>query len=125
MTNAVLMLLLCSTPTEGFVVTNKCKPAAVTVTSRVATTTTTYRQPRGHTHTCANGHTWDHDANPTHTCRVCGLSQFVVDGGPRMVTVVGPAPTASSSYQLIPLSPGTGGCATGNCPLPQQTGRRR
>lgn len=60
------------------------------------------RFANGHTHTCANGHTWDHDANPTHTCtclvddgtgdhvvsyRQCGLSQYVQDNRVKYVTV--------------------------------------
>lgn len=47
-----------------------------------------YRAPIGHTHTCASGHTWDHSANPGHTCQTCGLSQYVQDKSPRPVTVI-------------------------------------
>lgn len=68
-----------------------CVPAATYRTVREVT----YRSPIGHTHTCARGHSWDHDANPTHVCRVtlpngqtCGLSQYVQDPTPRMVSVV-------------------------------------
>lgn len=81
-------------------------------------TTATYRQPVGHTHTCANGHTWDHQANPGHTCKICGLQQFVQDPVARPV-LVSPAttppesaPTYQPPYQLY----GSGGCANGSCP---------
>jgi len=72
--------------------------------------------PTGHTHTCANGHSWDHATNPTHTCQVCGLEQWVQDTTPRMATI-----GAGSNYSL-------GGCANGNCPtagttFTQQRGR--
>ena len=50
-------------------------------------TVTTTRQPVGHTHTCAHGHTWDHAANPTHRCQFCGMSQYVIDQPSRMVLV--------------------------------------
>lgn len=34
----------------------------------------------GHTHTCANGHTWDHSMDGgSHVCPTCGLKQTVVD----------------------------------------------
>lgn len=58
-----------------------------------------YRQPRGHTHTCANGHTWDHLSNPTHNCKICGLPQYIQDSRPMPV--------------LINLAD----CPDGNCPL--------
>lgn len=49
----------------------------------------TYRQPAGHTHTCPYCRTtWDHAANPTHQCRACGASQYVIDQPSRMVRVV-------------------------------------
>lgn len=51
-------------------------------------TRVSYRAPVGHTHTCANGHTWDHSANPSHTCRECGQSQYYQDTSPKMVRVV-------------------------------------
>lgn len=50
--------------------------------------TVSSRAPIGHTHTCANGHTWDHQANAGHTCQTCGLSQYVQDRTPRRVTIV-------------------------------------
>lgn len=49
----------------------------------------THRAPTGqHTHTCPNGHTWDHLANPTHNCQFCGLAQYMQDIHPRPVTVI-------------------------------------
>lgn len=65
-----------------------------------------FREATGHTHTCANGHTWDHTTNPTHTCQICGLSQYVVDSVPKAVTASSPFMTLGS------------GCANGNCPAP-------
>lgn len=46
-------------------------PAHLPMPARVGTVTRlveTYYETSGHTHTCANGHTWDHFHNPTHTC---------------------------------------------------------
>lgn len=65
------------------------KPVYISPKKVVNTTQTVWstRQPIGHTHTCANGHTWDHQANSGHTCLICGLSQYVQDSSPRMVTV--------------------------------------
>lgn len=60
---------------------------------------TTWRRPdNDHTHTCAAKHTWDHTANPWHTCtclvvgsdgkiRTCGLPQDVQDASRQMVTI--------------------------------------
>lgn len=45
------------------------------------------RAPVGHTHTCPSGHTWDHSANPSHACEICGATQYVQDARPRPVTV--------------------------------------
>lgn len=50
-----------------------------------------YRAPVGHTHTCGNGHTWDHQANPGHICLSCGLSQYTQDRSPRRVLFRRPA----------------------------------
>lgn len=78
-----------------------------------------YRTPHGHTHTCAAGHTWDHDANPTHVCRFCGQSQYVVDVPSRMVLVqmTGGSTTPAAPDVLYQLSPsGASGCVGGNCP---------
>jgi hypothetical protein len=59
------------------------------------------RAPVGHTHTCANGHTWDHSVTAGHDCPTCGLPQYVQDTAPKRVTVG----AASSS----------GGCTNGQC----------
>lgn len=58
---------------------------------------------QGHTHTCANGHTWDHTMdNGSHKCPSCGLMQFNVD-----------------TIRTI-----SSGCESGNCPTytPQRRG---
>lgn len=69
----------------------------------------------GHTHTCSNGHTWDHTMDGgSHRCPFCGQSQYVVDSTPKVVTG---SPVQSSSpvvsYQIVPYS--SGGCANGQC----------
>ncbi len=61
----------------------------------------------GHTHTCANGHTWNHATNPTHNCQVCGLPQYVQDSTPRAVS--------QQNYQAPTYSSQLGGCANGQC----------
>ncbi len=80
----------------------------------------TYRAPIGHTHTCANGHTWDHTATAGHNCPICGLPQYVQDARPRMVTVVPRASAVvarpAAQYHDIMQSLQGGGCASGNCP---------
>ena len=63
------------------------------------------RAAQGHTHTCANGHTWDHSVTSGHNCPVCGLFQNVQDATPRAVT------TGGATYAL----PSSGGCANGSC----------
>ncbi len=71
----------------------------------------------GHTHTCANGHTWNHATHAGHDCPTCGLSQFIQDPSPRAVNL---------GYKT--LSVASSPCASGNCPAPQKTGlfgRRR
>jgi hypothetical protein len=92
-----------------------CKTSNV-VTAKPKASTTGFRQPRGHTHTCTNGHTWDHDANPTHTCKFCGLNQFVQDNRPRLVTVT-VTPTFTPAVQKTVRTLSAGGCANGNCPI--------
>lgn len=62
-----------------------------------------YAPTIGHTHTCANGHTWDHNTNPTHTCQVCGLQQYIQDPYPRTMCVGGNCPTAT--YRVFPNAP--------------------
>jgi len=127
---AAAFFMVASISAQQFVVVNKMPPA-IKVTTKVTTTTktvVTYRSPMGHTHTCANGHTWDHAANPSHVCRFCGTSQYVQDRSPRPVTVtrVVSVPASSTAVQGVPVqSPrvqsfdmlfGTGGgCPNGNC----------
>lgn len=60
----------------------------------------------GHTHTCANGHTWNHATHAGHDCPVCGLSQYIQDPVPRAVNLSG------GTYSLNGAS---GGCANGQC----------
>jgi hypothetical protein len=75
--------------TEPAPVAAKAAPAFKTVTQ------TTYRAPQGHTHTCTScGNTWDHTANPTHTCAKCKghppmspRGGYYADPTPRMVPV--------------------------------------
>ncbi len=86
-----------------------------------------YRQPQGHTHTCANGHTWDHAMTSGHNCPVCGLPQYVQDRSPRMVavktvkTVPVSTQTKAEPYddRVIPAfirEAYASGCQGGNCP---------
>lgn len=90
--------------------------------TRIVTTT---RSPHGHTHTCRNGHTWDHLANPTHVCQQCGASQTVQDARPRMVTTYTRQSVGFSSVSEVPavqqiIRSQSSGCANGYCPLPQR-----
>lgn len=99
------------------------KPAFVPKTKLYVFST---RAARGHTHTCANGHTWDHAANPTHQCQFCGQNQYVQDRSPRPVTIrtvatdatlrpstaAYAAPQTTSFYSLPRAS---AGCANGSC----------
>lgn len=73
----------------------------------------TLRAPVGHTHTCVNGHSWDHSMDGgTHICPFCGESAFIQDRVPKMVqTTVSPQTTATISGS--PFS--SGGCANGSC----------
>lgn len=65
----------------------------------------------GHTHTCANGHTWDHTMDGgSHRCPTCGLSQFIVDQ---------PGAFRGSPRQFYTIGSGSG-CANGNCPTYSQ-----
>lgn len=109
-------------PAPQFTVVNKCPPT-FTVTNRMpapAAPTLTTRGPIGHTHTCANGHTWDHAANPSHTCQFCGLSQFIQDPVARPVTIVAANPVPSAPLQTYTLPSATyGGCVGSNCTVPQ------
>lgn len=66
----------------------------------------TVRQAVGHTHTCRNGHTWDHTIdNGSHVCPTCGESQFVMDAVPKAIVTGGTATTQSGStttYTTLP-----------------------
>lgn len=104
-------------------------PAAAVAATK---TVITHRAPIGHTHTCANGHTWDHQANPTHTCQFCGKTQYVQDSGARPVTVLSkvqveskqvapvapPVPATITFPQLRMRAVQSGGCANGQCASP-------
>lgn len=53
-----------------------------------------YRNPIGHTHTCTNGHTWDHTLCTGHHCPYCGAEppknscgQWLCDVPARMVMI--------------------------------------
>ncbi len=62
-----------------------------------------------HTHTCINGHTWDHSVTTGHNCPICGASQFVQDRTPRPVTIVQRVPVVVPvSDEPPPLAPDTG-----------------
>lgn len=69
----------------------------------------------GHTHTCANGHTWNHAVHAGHDCPVCGLPQFIQDPVPRQVNING-------SVNRSIITTGSGGCANGQCGTPQRVG---
>lgn len=127
MLTLIASLLLAQTPYSP------APPSIQPRTRTVTTNTLTYstRAPHGHTHTCRNGHTWDHAANPTHTCKFCGLSQYVVDRPSRPVTIVvaaassvrqEPAPPsvrpAARPVSVMPRSlsfQSSGGCGPGGC----------
>ncbi len=123
-----------------FQVINKCKPQ-ITVVNRTTTSASNVkvstRAPIGHTHTCANGHTWDHSVTDSHNCPVagCGLFQNYQDAVPRMVNIGGywSADQKGSPYQVTfdhSLYPGYGsaqggGCANSSCGIsspPQRSG---
>ncbi len=85
--NTIVLLAALIVPTQA---PPQCNLPGWGVVAKTATTrtVTTTRAPVGHTHTCRNGHTWDHQENPTHTCRFCGLSQAVQDRFARPVTII-------------------------------------
>jgi hypothetical protein len=93
-------------------------------TASVSLTTTSWRHPVGHTHTCWRcGDTWDHQKNTGHTCQVCGAYQGVQDAVPRMVPIKVHAPAAAYSapvyrYTIPTVAVPASGCVGGNCPLP-------
>lgn len=115
--------LLLAVASPSFAADRKLPQAAVceNVAEKPVQSFTT-RAPIGHTHTCANGHTWDHTANPSYTCQFCGLSQYVQDSVPRPVTVEVANPSAAAPLQTYTLpSASSGGCANGQC-SPGRTG---
>jgi len=87
-----------------------------------------YRQPSGHTHSCARcGEVWDHAKNPGHTCQACGASQYIQDNPTKMVPVrttvsATTTPTTAPTAVKYQLQSTASGCASGNCPLPQKRG---
>ncbi len=107
-------------------------PAVAKVATVITKTVVTTRSPVGHTHTDRNGHTWDHAANPTHTCQFCGATQYVQDTSPRPVTVMRkvqvtvpetpPVPPASPVLRtttvatpVYALPQASSACANGQC----------
>lgn len=119
---ALVASVFATRPAKGqeFVVVNKCTTTYTVVnkcvapTKSVATTTvSTTRQPVGHTHTCANGHTWDHSITSSHNCPTCGLFQNQQDVFPRPVTTA-PQSSVFASPFASPIQV-SGGCANGRC----------
>lgn len=100
----------------------------VTIATKVPKTLPTVKQsltvraPVGHTHTCKNGHTWDHTATASHNCPICGAYQNVQDRSPRPVTVAR-VTNATIAHQSAPsvfvLPRASSGCANGNCAYPR------
>lgn len=83
-------------------------PATTTSRSNVVDQiVTTLRAPNGHTHTCANKHTWDHKENSGHVCTApvmrngkieqCGLTATIQDSPKKMVTMVRAVRSAEST----------------------------
>lgn len=150
MTSAILLIAsaMCG---QTFTVTNRVPPTPFTVVNRCydpfavenktrfapktkltafrTQTVITTRAPVGHTHTCANGHVWDHTSNPGHVCQFCGAVQTVQDRSPRPVTVVrtvqvqaeAPAPQtrvparAAQPAVFVVAPRGAANCANGSC----------
>lgn len=107
-----------------------------TVMSTPKTTTTAWntRAPVGHTHTCKNGHTWDHQLSTSHNCPYCGAFQNVQDRSPRPVTIKVAAsssiqqkeeiprltaPTPVVRHEIYTLPAVTSGCENGQCQMQQ------
>ena len=102
--------LTCNCPASGKC---NCGPACDCVggIQQISLTQTSYRQPVGHTHTCANcGTTWDHLKNPSHTCQNCGIAQYMQDTRAKAITV-----------NQLAYAPSGGGCANGQCGTPTST----
>ena len=72
-----------------------------------------------HTHTCVNGHTWDHSNGVGHNCPVCGMAQYVQDSPRTTVQQYRPAVQTYSPqpvyYQPAYSFAPTSGCANGQC----------
>lgn len=90
---------------------------APVVTAAASWGQTAGRQPTGHTHTCANGHTWDHATHAGHDCPVCGLSQYTQDARPRPVTVgqTRAASQPAAAVKTYTIGASASGCANGAC----------
>lgn len=102
---------------KSWIISESPKTTKTTVTASWNT-----RAPVGHTHTCTNGHTWDHKLSASHNCPYCGQFVNVQDRSPRPVTVK----TASSVQETAPVEMFTmparvgsaGNCANGQCQNP-------
>lgn len=128
----MLSLIACFALGAGpFTVENKMPTFVVVNTKSVTRTVVTYRDPVGHTHTCVNGHTWDHQITPGHNCPQCGAYQNVQDRTPRKVTVIRTVAVNASAPSPTPASPAPqrtvqspvfyfpatrANCPNGNCP---------
>jgi len=79
------------------------------------------RAPIGHTHTCVNGHTWDHTMDGgSHNCPFCGSRQTTQDRFAQQVTIVPMVAAASrtntsSNYTYTESFKASSGCANGAC----------
>jgi hypothetical protein len=63
----------------------------------------TVRQAVGHTHTCRNGHTWDHTMdNGSHVCPFCGSPQFEVDAVPKAIVTATTQSGSATTYTTLP-----------------------
>lgn len=123
--NTLILTLALSSPSAEpeYVVINKTtgpthRQTDISVVSRVSSTSK-FVSSDYHSHTCRNGHTWSHsssDPNASHNCPICGTFQNIVDPGSMGRGNVGVQ--QSSTYSL------GGGCANGNCSIPQQSNSR-
>lgn len=80
---------------------------------------TIFRNAIGHTHTCRNGHTWDHSVTSSHNCPTCGQYQNLQDPTPRKVPIQRvievPAPVRVVPVQTT-IRFAQPNCPNGNCP---------
>lgn len=90
----------------------------------VVKTTVTYRQAQGHSHTCANGHTWDHAVTLGHSCPVCGLQQFIQDNPTKLIPMTIAATISEPVVQYTFPGATSSGCPNGQCGAPPATVRR-